>query len=109
MALNEIIARVLLVMAGLLVIASFVWLAINIADVIRARRAQKVLDRCYEQIRHKFELAREMERAKEKKEPEIISIGIFDECETIEDCTVEILHNSVTDEYSIGWYRNNPE
>lgn len=106
MALNEILARVLLVMAGLLVIASFVWLAINIADVIRARRAQKVWDRCYDEIRHKFELAWEMQR---EKEPEIISIGIFDECEVIEDCTVEILHNSVTDEYSIGWYRNNPE
>jgi Na+-transporting NADH:ubiquinone oxidoreductase subunit NqrC len=49
------------------------------------------------------------ERDREEQKPAISSIGIYDECETIEDCTVEILHNSVTDEYSIGWYRNNPE
>lgn len=33
-------------------------------------------------------------------------INIFDEREIIEDCTVEIWHNSVTDEYSIGWWKN---
>lgn len=33
-------------------------------------------------------------------------INIFDEREIIENCTVEIWHNSITDEYSIGWWQN---
>lgn len=33
-------------------------------------------------------------------------INIFDEREIIENCTVEIWHNSITDEYSIGWWKN---
>ena len=103
---KETLAYALLILTGLLVVASFVWLAITIVDVIRARRVQRAWDRCYEQIRRKFELAQETQR---EKEPEIVSVGIFDECEVIEDCTVEILHNSVTDEYSIGWFKNNPE
>ena len=104
---KETLAYALLILTGLLVVASFVWLAISIADVvIRARRVQRAWDRCYEQILRKFELAQETQR---EKEPEIVSVGIFDECEVIEDCTVEILHNSVTDEYSIGWDKNNPE
>lgn len=35
-----------------------------------------------------------------------ISMNIFDECEIHTNCTVQILHNSVTDEYSIGWWKN---
>lgn len=36
-------------------------------------------------------------------------INIFDECEIIENCTVEIWHNSITDEYSIGWWQNDSD
>lgn len=39
----------------------------------------------------------------------IDSAGIYDEQEIIENCTVIIWHNSITDEYSIGWIKNNPE
>ena len=31
---------------------------------------------------------------------------LFDKVETYENCTVQILSNSVTGEMSIGWYRN---
>ena len=39
---------------------------------------------------------------------EIVNIetNIFDECEVIENCTVEIWRNSITGEESVGWYRN---
>ena len=36
-------------------------------------------------------------------------INIFDEREIIENCTVEIWHNSITDEYSIGWWKNDSD
>lgn len=32
--------------------------------------------------------------------------NIFDSEETIPNCTVQILRNSVTGEVSVGWYRN---
>ena len=35
-----------------------------------------------------------------------VETNIFDECEVVENCTVEILRNSVTGETSVGWYRN---
>ena len=36
-----------------------------------------------------------------------VDVGIFDECEIHENCTVEIWRNSVTGEFSIGWWDNN--
>ena len=39
-------------------------------------------------------------------ERRVVSMIIFDECEIHTNCTVQILHNSVTDEYSIGWWKN---
>ena len=36
----------------------------------------------------------------------INALGIYDESEVVESATVVILHNSVTDEYSVGWFRN---
>lgn len=35
-----------------------------------------------------------------------VKVNVFDEEETHENCTVHILHNTVTDEYSIGWWEN---
>lgn len=32
--------------------------------------------------------------------------NIFDSEETIPNCTVQVLRNSVTGEVSVGWYRN---
>ena len=34
---------------------------------------------------------------------------IYDECEEIPNCTVQILHNTFTDEYSVGWWRQEEE
>ena len=54
-------------------------------------------------------------KRKSKKEPktehqeeEIVSVhmNIFDEEEIYENCTVQILRNSVTGEVSIGWWPN---
>ena len=36
----------------------------------------------------------------------IREINIFDEVEEYTNFTVQILHNSVTDKYSIGWWKN---
>lgn len=35
-----------------------------------------------------------------------VETNIFDKEETIENCTVQILENSVTGEMSVGWWRN---
>lgn len=33
-------------------------------------------------------------------------INVFDKVETYENCTVQILINTITGEQSIGWWRN---
>lgn len=33
-------------------------------------------------------------------------IGIYDKEETIENCTVQVLTNTITGETSVGWWRN---
>ena len=35
-----------------------------------------------------------------------VYMSVYDECEQHDDCTVQILHNSITGEYSIGWWEN---
>lgn len=35
-----------------------------------------------------------------------VETNIFDEEETVPNCTVQILRNSVTGEESVGWWRN---
>ena len=40
------------------------------------------------------------------KEVHIDSVGIFDEVEEHDDCTVQILRSSVTGEISVGWREN---
>lgn len=35
-----------------------------------------------------------------------ISCGVFDEVEEHQNCTVQVLRNSVTGEVSVGWRRN---
>lgn len=48
-------------------------------------------------------------KAAETGEAADLVINIFDEREIIENCTVEIWHNSITDEYSIGWWKNDSD
>ena len=36
-------------------------------------------------------------------------INLYDQCEIIEGCTVEILTNTVTGETSVGWWRGGVE
>ena len=43
---------------------------------------------------------------KRKTEDQNLEINIFDEREIYYNCTVEVWHNSITDEYSIGWWQN---
>lgn len=42
-------------------------------------------------------------------EPTIDSIGVYDKEEIIENCTVQILTNTVTGEVSVGWWRGSAE
>lgn len=35
-----------------------------------------------------------------------ITTNLFDEEEIYTNCTVQVLHNSITDEYSVGWWDN---
>ena len=36
-------------------------------------------------------------------------INLYDQCEIVEGCTVEILTNTVTGETSVGWWRGGAE
>lgn len=38
-----------------------------------------------------------------------VEMCVFDEVETYENCTVQILKNSVTGEISVGWWKNQEE
>ena len=35
-----------------------------------------------------------------------IDVDLFDEAEMYPNCTVQVLHNTITDEYSVGWWQN---
>lgn len=35
-----------------------------------------------------------------------IDMDLYDEMELYPNCTVQVLHNTVTDEYSVGWWQN---
>ena len=35
-----------------------------------------------------------------------IDLNLYDEEEIYPNCTVQVLHNSITDEYSVGWREN---
>ena len=72
---------------------------------------------CYGALRHEcramelIDRERDNEVGEDKPEwcpiNEIVKVetNIYDECERITGCTVEILRNSVTGEESVGWYR----
>ena len=38
-----------------------------------------------------------------------MELNLYDQCEIIEGCTVEILTNTVTGETSVGWWRGGAE
>ena len=56
------------------------------------------------------EQQKDKERADSKKKqepkPTILHDGIYDEETIYENCTVQVLHNSETDEVSVGWWPN---
>lgn len=45
----------------------------------------------------------------EQPEPPKVETNVFDEEEIHENCTVQILRNSVTGEISVGWWENKDE
>lgn len=40
---------------------------------------------------------------------EKFDINIFDQCEEFENCTVQVLTNTVTGEVSVGWWQDSAE
>ena len=50
-------------------------------------------------------LLEEEQKAKQNGTFEL-ELDLFDEMEIYHDCTVQVLHNTVTDEYSVGWCNN---
>ena len=46
-----------------------------------------------------------------EQENDILAVetSIFDQVETYQNCTVQILTNSITGEVSIGWWKNDTE
>ena len=39
----------------------------------------------------------------------MMELNMYDQCEVIENCTVEILTNTLTGETSVGWWRGGIE
>lgn len=56
-------------------------------------------------IKLKRIIKQDLKLAEKYKEPKI-SIAIYDQEEIHDNCTVQILTNSVTGEVSIGWWKN---
>ena len=42
----------------------------------------------------------------DEQEQKVVEFNLFDVEETFDDCTVQVLKNSVTGEISLGWWRN---
>ena len=57
-----------------------------------------------------FELLAENQLLKQKinelTKPKLVECNMFDKETVIENCTVQILENTVTGECSVGWWRN---
>lgn len=51
-------------------------------------------------------LVKEEEKKAENQTNYKIDLNMFDEETTYTNCTVQVLHNSITDEYSVGWWNN---
>lgn len=52
------------------------------------------------------EIIKEEEQRAEHQTNYKIDIDLFDEAELYPNCTVQVLHNTITDEYSVGWWQN---
>lgn len=51
-------------------------------------------------------LVSEEEQKAENQANYKIEMNLFDEMEIYHNCTVQVLHNTITDEYSVGWWDN---
>ena len=51
-------------------------------------------------------LVEEEEKRAENQANYKIDVDMYDEMELYTDCTVQVLHNTITDEYSVGWWQN---
>lgn len=63
----------------------------------------ELTDRYYETLFLCLKLIQKNSTANTSVQP-----NIFDDEETIPNCTVQILRNSITGEVSVGWFRNTP-
>jgi len=65
--------------------------------------AIKIVDKVISLV---IKLAAEEDNKPEHRTNYAIDTNLFDEEEIYDNCTVQVLHNSVTDEYSVGWWNN---
>lgn len=69
-----------------------------------------IMPKKYRKVMKEFEkLETEVQmlvRAEKEKPIYKIETNLFDEEKIYPNCTVQVLHNSVTDEYSVGWWDN---
>ena len=56
--------------------------------------------------RRKYDKQRAKEAARHERKTTVVQTNIFDEVEEHENCTVQILKNSITGETSVGWWEN---
>lgn len=49
------------------------------------------------------------ERSESVQSDQNVDVPIYDQCETYENCTVQVLTNTLTGETSVGWWQNEME
>ena len=72
----------------------------------RTKRRKTIIDTLNAVIELVKQFVKEEEQKAEHLPNYKINIDLFDEEQIFDNCTVQLLHNSITDDYSIGWWEN---
>ena len=73
----------------------------------RNKAALRVLEKLRVKLTELIETEQKEEDLRAERQANYkIDIDMFDECDLFTNCTVQVLHNTITDEYSVGWWQN---
>ena len=79
-------------------------------DIIKRIAALPISNRCkMELIGLLTSLQTRYELDLKRTEEEKVSLNVYDEEEIYENCTVQVLRNSITGDVSVGWWQDEPE
>ena len=74
---------------------------------VRNKSAIRVLEKLRVKLTELIETEQKAEDLRAERQANYkIDIDMFDEADLYTNCTVQVLHNTITDEYSVGWWQN---